>query len=120
MEKLYRIIIDVQGFEELTICNELYDGIDNVGTIYSDFNGEAVIDYLKQWDGYEFRDDDLREEEPRWVNNGTDHVHTKDGYTLIYNSTIGGVYMLYREADSVEREYYKNYIYGSNRQNNYR
>lgn len=113
MEKLYRIIIDVQGFEELTICNELYDGIDNVGTIYSDFNGEAVIDYLKQWDGYEFRDDDLREEEPRWVNNGTDHVHTKDGYTLIYNSTIGGLYTKYadehplRYPDKWEWEDYK-------------
>lgn len=107
MEKLYRVIIDVQGFEELAICNELYDGIDNIGTIYSDFNGEAVIDYLKQWDTYEFNDEDLTEEEPKWVGNGTDHVHTKGGYTLIYNSTIGGVYMLYREADEAEREWYE-------------
>lgn len=41
MRKLYRIIVDVQGFEELAICNELYDGIDNIGAIYSDFNREA-------------------------------------------------------------------------------
>lgn len=106
MKKLYRIIIDVQGSDLLQTCNELYDGIENLETIYSDYNGDAVIDYLKQWDGYEFCDEDLREEEPRWVNNGTDHVHTKDGYTLLYNATIGGVFMLYREADDAEREYY--------------
>lgn len=47
-------------------------------------------------------------EEPRWVNNGTDSVHQKDGYTLIYNSTIGGVYMLYREANDAEIEWYNN------------
>ena len=44
----------------------------------------------------------------RWVNNGTDSVHQKDGYTLIYNSTIGGVYMLYREANDAEIEWYNN------------
>lgn len=53
-------------------------------------------------------DDDIRSEEPRWVNNGTDSVHQKDGYTLIYNSTIGGVYMLYREANDAEIEWYNN------------
>lgn len=50
--------------------------------------------------------DALREEEPRWVKNGTDHVHEHNGYTLIYNSTIGGVYMLYREATESEIEDY--------------
>ena len=40
--------------------------------------------------------------------NGTDSVHQKDGYTLIYNSTIGGVYMLYREANDAEIEWYNN------------
>lgn len=39
---------------------------------------------------------------------GTDSVHQKDGYTLIYNSTIGGVYMLYREANDAEIEWYNN------------
>lgn len=32
----------------------------------------------------------------------------EDGYTLIYNSTIGGVYMLYREANDAEIEWYNN------------
>lgn len=61
---------------------------------------------MKQWDSDEWTDDDIRSEEPRWVNNGTDSVHQKDGYTLIYNSTIGGVYMLYREANAAEIEWY--------------
>lgn len=107
---LYRIIIDVQFGELQDICDRLYDGVENYGTPYSDFNGEAVIDYLKEWDGYEFHEVDLQEDEPRWVNNGTDHVHEKDGYTLIYNSTLGGVYMLYRKADATEEEWYNDYI----------
>lgn len=87
------------------LCGKLYDG-KGYGTVFTDANGDAVIDYLKQWDSDEWTDDDIRSEEPRWVNNGTDSVHQKDGYTLIYNSTIGGVYMLYREANAAEIEWY--------------
>lgn len=101
--KKFRIIIDVQGGELLDECNRLYDG-KGYGTIYSDFNGEAVIDLLKEYDGYEFDNEDLVDDEPRWCKNGTDHVHSKDGYTLIYNATIGGVFMLYREALDAEKE----------------
>ena len=104
-QKLYRIVIDVQYGDMLDECDKLYDG-KGYGTVFTDANGEAVIDYLKQWDSDEWTDDDIRSEEPRWVNNGTD-VHQKDGYTLIYNSTIGGVvYMLYREANDAEIEWY--------------
>lgn len=46
---------------------------------------------------------DLTDEEPRWCKNVTGHVHSKDGYTLIYNSTIGGAFMLYREATDSEK-----------------
>ena len=100
-QKLYRIVIDVQYGDMLDEC-------EGYGTVFTDANGEAVIDYLKQWDSDEWTDDDIRSEEPRWVNNGTDSVHQKDGYTLIYNSTIGGVYMLYREANDAEIEWYNN------------
>ena len=105
IQKLYRIIVDVQYGDMLDECDKLYDG-KGYGTVFTDANGEAVIDYLKQWDSGEWTDDDIRSEEPRWVNNGTDSVHQKDGYTLIYNSTIGGVYMLYREANDAEIEWY--------------
>ena len=105
LPKLYRIIVDVQFGDMLDECNKLYDG-EGYGTVFTDANGDAVIDYLKQWDSDEWTDDDIRSEEPRWVNNGTDSVHQKDGYTLIYNSTIGGVYMLYREANDAEIEWY--------------
>ena len=101
LPKLYRIIVDVQFGDMLDECNKLYDG-EGYGTVFTDANGDAVIDYLKQWDSDEWT------EEPRWVNNGTDSVHQKDGYTLIYNSTIGGVYMLYREANDAEIEWYNN------------
>lgn len=106
MKKLYRIIIDVQFGDLLETCNELYDGAENKDTIYSNHDGDAVIDYLQDWDGYGFVDEDLQEEEPRWARNNTDYVHHKDGYTLIYNASLGGVYMLYREANKEEYEYY--------------
>lgn len=103
MKKIYKIVTDVQGGEDLTKCQQLYDG-KGYGTIYSDYNGEAVIDYLRYIDDdLETELDDLTDEEPRWCKNGTDHVHSKDGYTLIYNSTIGGVFMLYREATDSEK-----------------
>lgn len=105
LPKLYRIVVDVQYGDMLDECDKLYDGKE-YGTVFTDANGEAVIDYLKQWDSDEWTDDDICSEEPRWVNNVTDSVHQKDGYTLIYNSTIGGVYMLYREANDAEIEWY--------------
>ena len=92
----YKIIIDVQYGELLDECNRLYDGA-GYDPIYSDCNGEAVIDFLREWDD-ENCTGEVSDIEPRWIDNGTDHVHHKDGYTLIYNSTIGGVYMLYREV----------------------
>lgn len=108
--KLYKIILDVQYGELLDECNKLYDG-EGYGTVFTDANGEAVIDYLKQWDDDEsVVTDEFRTEEPRWVNNGTDSVHHKDGYTLTYNSTLGGVYMLYREANKDEIDWYNENI----------
>lgn len=106
-EKIYRIIIDVQFGEMRNECDKLYDDTKH-GTVFTDANGEAVIDYLKQWDSDEWTDNDICNEEPRWVNNGTDSIHHKDGYTLIYNSTFGGVYMLYRKANTAEIEWYNN------------
>lgn len=104
--KMYRIIINVQFGEIQDKCDKLYDGA-GYGTVFTDANGEAVIDYLKDWDSDEWSKDDIRDEEPRWTNNGTDSIHQKDGYTLIYNSTLGGVYMLYREANEHEIQWYK-------------
>lgn len=104
--KLYRIIATVQDGDLLDVCDSLYDGEENVGGIYSERNGEAVIDYLKQFDGYDYADDDLCEEEPCWAKSGTDYVYKHNGYTLIYNATLGGVYMLYREANNQEIEDY--------------
>lgn len=104
--KLYRIIATVQGGDLLDVCDSLCDGEENVGGIYSERNGEAVIDYLEQFDGYDYADDDLCEEEPRLAKNGTDYVYRHNGYTLIYNATLGGVYMLYREANNQEIEDY--------------
>ena len=61
-QKLYRIVIDVQYGDMLDECDKLYDG-KGYGTVFTDANGEAVIDYLKQWDSDEWTDDDIRSEE---------------------------------------------------------
>ncbi|MCS3330673.1 hypothetical protein NXX31_18515 [Bacteroides thetaiotaomicron] len=58
-QKLYRIVIDVQYGDMLDECDKLYDG-KGYGTVFTDANGEAVIDYLKQWDSDEWTDDDIR------------------------------------------------------------
>ena len=59
LPKLYRIIVDVQFGDMLDECNKLYDG-EGYGTVFTDANGDAVIDYLKQWDSDEWTDDDIR------------------------------------------------------------
>lgn len=79
IQKLYRIIVDVQYGDMLDECDKLYDG-KGYGTVFTDANGDAVIDYLKQWDSDEWTDDDIRSEEPRWVNNGTDVPHNLYNY----------------------------------------
>lgn len=48
-------------------CDKLYDGAGH-GTVFTDANGEAVIDYLKDWDNDEWSKDDICDEEPQWVN----------------------------------------------------
>lgn len=110
MGNLYRIVVEVQSGDMLEECNRLYQG-KCYGTVHSDCDGEAVIEFLSQWDGYEFKDEDIVQEEPRWCKNGTDLVYEHKGYTLVYNVTIGGVFMLYREASSAEIELYKEKSY---------
>ena len=53
LPKLYRIVVDVQYGDMLDECDKLYDGKGS-GTVFTDANGEAVIDYLKQWDSDEW------------------------------------------------------------------
>ena len=107
---LYRIITNVQCGSDVDKCDRLYQG-EGYGTAFSDCNGEAVIDYLKEWDYPEIWkiDDDLTLELPRWVSDGSDSVYEKDGYFLTYSSKLGGVYMLYRKATEEEINIYLNY-----------
>ena len=105
--KSYASAVDFQNINSVFGKRIIDCAVGGYGTVFTDANGEAVIDYLKDWDSDEWSEDDIRDEEPRWINNGTDSIHQKDGYTLIYNSTLGGVYMLYREANEHEIQWYK-------------
>lgn len=74
--------------------------------LYEQGDPELVIDYLMDFDDYDYDDEDIAVDEPYIVRNGTDERCEKDGYVLLHNSTIGGVFLLYREANEREVEYF--------------
>lgn len=101
--KYYRTIIFVQDGELLSECDAIMaGGEDKICTPFWEDNGEAVIDLLEQWDMPEYADEDITEEKPGIARYDT--RYEKDGYTLLYNTTVGGVYLLYREATEEEIE----------------
>lgn len=123
-EEVQKEIIERERWNIMDQCMEAY-GSDYVTSLrtFEKLTNTQSCSWSVNYSGYNFNfkynnnpifecpidcSNDIRSEEPRWVNNGTDSVHQKDGYTLIYNSTIGGVYMLYREANDAEIEWYNN------------
>ena len=64
-------------------------------------NSQPVIDYLSEWDSDE---NELTEEYPRIANGDTSYADENGIYTLLYNSSIGGCFLLYREAFQSEKE----------------
>lgn len=103
---MYTEIIFVQDGDLMTKCDLLMAGsAKKVLTPFWDDNGEAVIDYLRQWDMPE-NVSEPKEEKPRIAR--FDTSYSKDGYTLLYNITIGGAYLLYRESTEEEIDNLKN------------
>lgn len=104
-KKLYARIRFVQS------CDEDYNRIEAVfcglRDAYCEGNSQPVIDYLSDWDSDE---NELTEEEPYCAKNGTDSRYADENgiYTLLYNSSLGGVFSLYREATESEKDWYYN------------
>ncbi len=95
--KLYSKVRFVQD------CDDDYNRIDVVFSGlrdgYCEANSQPVIDYLSEWDGDE---NELTEEKPRIANYDTSYADQNGVYTLLYNSSVGGCFLLYREASEDE------------------
>ena len=103
-KKLYSQIRFVQS------CDEDYNRVEAVfcglRPGYCEGNSQKIIDYLSDWDGGD--ENEITENEPFIAKGDTSYADTNGIYTLLYNSSIGGCFLLYREATSAEIEWYNN------------
>lgn len=67
-------------------------------------NSQPVIDYLKQWDGDEC---EITANQPRIARHDTSYADENGEYTLLYNSSVGGCFLLYRPANEQEISWYE-------------
>ena len=70
---------------------------------YCEANAQPVIDYLKQWDMGEC---EITPNKPRIARFDTSYADENGEYTLLYNSSIGGDFLLYRPANEQEISWY--------------
>lgn len=70
---------------------------------YCEANSQPVIDYLKQWDSDE---NEITPNEPRIARYDTSYADENGDYVLLYNSSIGGCFLLYRPANEHEIDWY--------------
>lgn len=100
-KKLYSTVRFVQS------CDEDYNRIEAVFSGirlgYCEGNSQPVIDYLSEWD---CEGNEITEEEPRIAMYDTSYGDENGIYTLLYNSTVGGDFLLYREANKDEVDWY--------------
>lgn len=70
---------------------------------YCEANSQLVIDYLKQWDDGEH---EPTPNQPRIARGDTQYADENGDYTLLYNSSVGGCFLLYRPATEQEIAWY--------------
>lgn len=98
----YRQICFVQSGEMLSECSRLFQG-DAPDYMVGGYS-QPVIDYLKQWDSDEWSEEDIFDEKPRCSPYDTGYEDENGVYTLRYDNSLGGVFMLYRECTKEECE----------------
>lgn len=99
---LWAEIIFVQGGDD--IYDEIGQMFCGNQDGYCETNSQAVIDYLKQWDDGE--NGEVTPNQPRIARYDTSYRDENGVYTLLYNSTVGGDFLLYRPASSQEIAWY--------------
>lgn len=101
-KKLYATVRFLQSTDEDYYRVEaVFSGL----TTHCEGNSQPVIDYLSDWDSDE---NELTEEPPSIANSDTSYSDENGIYILLYNSSIGGSFLLYREASKTENDWYYN------------
>ncbi|GAY30626.1 hypothetical protein [Prevotella sp. MGM2] len=104
-KKLYSTVRFVQSSDE--DYNRIEAVFSGLRTWYCEGNAQPVIDYLSDWDDEE---NELTAEEPMIAKMGDTRYADENGtYTLLYNSTIGGCFLLYREATETEIDWHNDH-----------
>lgn len=100
-KKLYATVRFLQSTDEdYNRVEAVFSGL----TTHCEGNSQPVIDYLSDWDSDE---NELTEEPPRIADGDTSYNDKNGIYTLLYNSSIGGCFLLYREATETEKQWWK-------------
>ena len=94
----------VQGVDD--DYNEIEQMFCGDNPAYCEGNSQPVIDYLSQWDDDESCE--LTTTKPRIAPYDTVYEDENGVYTLLYNSTVGGCFLLYRPATTAEIDWYQN------------
>ena len=96
-KKLYSTVRFVQSTDsDYHQVSRMFDGSQDG---YCEANSQPVINFLKEWDD---NFNKLEETEPRIANGDTRYSDENGVYTLLYNSSVGGCFLLYREANEEE------------------
>ena len=104
-KKIYSTIRFVQDTDE--DYNRIEAVFSGLRAGYCESNAQPVIDYLSDWDDEE---NELTEEIPMIAKMGDTSYSDENGvYTLLYNSSIGGCFLLYREATKVEIDWHNDH-----------
>lgn len=104
-DKLYSRVRFVQDTDD--DYNRIEAVFSGLRSGYCEGNSQPVIDYLSEWDDEE---NELTEEEPMIAKKGDTTYADENGvYTLLYNSTIGGCFLLYREATETEIDWHNDH-----------
>lgn len=103
-KKTYSIVRFVQSTDD--DYNRIEAVFSGIRPTYCEGNSQPVIDYLSDWDD---EDNELTEKEPQIANGDTSYADENERYTLLYNSSVGGCFLLYREANETEIDWYNNH-----------
>lgn len=103
--KIYSIVRFVQSTDD--DYNRIEAVFSGIRPHYCEGNSQPVIDYLSDWDDEE---NELTDEEPMIGKIGdTTYADENGTYTLLYNSNLGGCFMLYRKATETEIDWHNDH-----------
>lgn len=102
---VYSIIRFVQSTDD--DYNRIEAVFSGIRPSFCEGNSQPVIEYLSDWDD---ETNELTEEIPQIAKTGDTSYTDEDGlYTLLYNSSIGGCFLLYREATETEIDWHNDH-----------